>query len=122
MFNTAELLAASSLSIWPSHCRFPTINWPTVSNSLNNTSHTKSEEGFTLNPLGRDTLPSLTWPATALDLFDSLLSPFESPFLLVLNLVVVRYFLLVSNLVFLSQYHKFTLIIMLSLSSAKPEM
>ena len=51
MFNTAEFLAASGPMGWPSHCRFPTINWPTVSGSLNDFRHKKSKEGFTLDPL-----------------------------------------------------------------------
>ena len=39
--------------------RFPTIHWPTVSGSLNNFPHTKYEEGFILDPLGKDTNLSL---------------------------------------------------------------
>ena len=55
MFNAAELLAAIGPLGWLSHCKFHTINWPTVNSSLNDFLHTKPGEGFTLDPLGRDT-------------------------------------------------------------------
>ena len=44
MFNAAVLLAASGTLGWPSHCRFSTINWPTVSGLLNDFLHAKPEE------------------------------------------------------------------------------
>ena len=57
MFNAAELLAVSSpLGLW-FHAKFPTINWPTVSNSFNDFPSTKSREGFTLDPPDTNLLP-----------------------------------------------------------------
>ena len=48
MFNAAEVLAASAPSGWPINCKFPTVNWSTVSSSLNDFLHTKPGEGFTV--------------------------------------------------------------------------
>ena len=59
MFNAIELLTAIGPSGWPSHYRFPTINWPTVRDSLNDFLHAGPEEGFTVDPLGKDTNLSL---------------------------------------------------------------
>ena len=49
MFNAAELLATSGPLGAPSHCRFLTINWPSVSSLLNDFPHLKPKEGFTLD-------------------------------------------------------------------------
>ena len=47
MFNAAEVLAAIAPLGWPINCKFLTVNWPTVSGSLNDFLHTKPGEGFT---------------------------------------------------------------------------